>query len=90
MNMPRRYHRWALTLEPLLPAREVAVAYLGECGFDMFEPSGTGVVAHGEEGKVDTVLASTLLDEIRSFAEVNCDPSMVCLLYTSPSPRDPE
>lgn len=77
MNMPRRYHRWALTLEPLLPAREVAVAYLGECGFDMFEPSGTGVVAHGEEGKVDTVLASSLLDEIRSFAEVTCDPSMV-------------
>ena len=57
MNAPKRYHRWALTLEPVLPAREVAVAYLGECGFDMFEPSGTGVGAHGEEGKVEEVLA---------------------------------
>ena len=77
MNAPKRYHRWALTLEPVLPAREVAVAYLGECGFDMFEPSGTGVVAHGEEGKVDEVLAMQLLDEIRSFANVSCDQSMV-------------
>ena len=77
MNAPKRYHRWALTLEPVLPAREVAVAYLGECGFDMFEPSGTGVVAHGEEGKVDAELAMQLLDEIRSFAEVACDQSMV-------------
>ena len=77
MNAPKRYHRWALTLEPILPAREVAVAYLGECGFDMFEPSGTGVVAHGEEDKVDAVLAMQLLDEIKSFAEVTCDTSMV-------------
>ena len=77
MNSPKRYHRWALILEPLLPARDVAVAYLGECGFDMFEPSGTGVVAHGEEDKVDTALAMQLLDEIKSFAEVACDTSMV-------------
>ena len=77
MNAPKRYHRWALTFEPLLPAREVAVAYLGECGFDMFEPSGTGVVAHGEEGKVDEALAMQLLEEIRSFAEVACHTSMV-------------
>ena len=77
MNAPKRYHRWALTLEPLLPAREVAVAYLGECGFDMFEPSGTGVVAHGEEDKVDAVLAMQLLGEIKSFAEVACDTSVV-------------
>ena len=77
MNAPKRYHRWALTLEPLLPAREVAVAYLGECGFDMFEPSDTGVVAHGEEDKVDAELAVQLLDEIRAFAEVTCDRSIV-------------
>ena len=77
MTSLKRYHRWALTLEPLLPAREVAVAYLGECGFDMFEPSGTGVVAHGEEDKVDSELAIRLLDEIRTFAAVTCDQSMV-------------
>ena len=53
------------------------MAYLGECGFDMFEPSGTGVVAHGEEDKVDGQLAVQLLDEIRAFAEVTCDRSMV-------------
>ena len=76
MNAPKRYHRWALTFKPLLPAREVAVAYLGECGFDMFEPSDTGVVAHGVEDKVDAELAVQLLDEIRAFAEVTCDRSM--------------
>ena len=51
MNAPKRYHRWALTFEPLLPAREVAVAYLGECGFDMFEPSGTGVGLTGRKAR---------------------------------------
>lgn len=77
MTSPKRYHRWALILKPLLPAREVAVAYLGECGFDMFEPSSTGVVAHGEEDKVDTALAYQLLNEIKAFARVACDPSVV-------------
>ena len=77
MNAPKRYHRWALTLKPLLPAREVAVAYMGECGFDMFKPSSSGVVVHGEEDKVDAALATQLLDEIRAFAEVTCDRSIV-------------
>ena len=76
---PKTFHSWALTFEPVLPAKEVAVAYLSECGFSMFEPHDKGVVAHGATEEVDVDQAEACLEEIRAFA---------CLLYTSPSPRD--
>lgn len=61
-----------MLLDPVLPAREVAVAYLNECGFHMFEPHEKGVRVHGEVGVVDEELAELRLNEIRSFAEVEC------------------
>jgi len=62
--------KWSLTFDPTLPAREIAVAYLDQAGFTMFEPHETGVVAHGVKDEVDIVLASSLMEEIKTFANV--------------------
>lgn len=69
--MKKEFHTWEIQVEPLLPAREVVVAYLGDCGFSMFESIAQGVVAHGEVGEVDESLADACLNEIRAFAEVS-------------------
>lgn len=73
----KEFHAWNLVFDPVLPAREVAVAYLNECGFSMFEPHERGVLAHGEAGEVDEEAAEACLNEIRAFAEVVCDKRLV-------------
>lgn len=60
--------KWSFTFDPVLPAREVAVAYLDQSGFTMFEPHETGVVAYGVKEEVDVDLAWSLMEEIRDFA----------------------
>ena len=62
---------------PVLPGREVVVAYLSNAGFSMFEPNDKGVVVHGEVGEVDVALAQTCLEEVRAFAQVKCKREMV-------------
>lgn len=74
--MPKSFHKWNLRLEPVLPAREVAVAYLNDCGFNMFEPNDHGVVAHGLVGEVDVHQALDMLEEIRAFASVELEQSI--------------
>ena len=69
---PKTFHSWALTFEPVLPGKEVAVAYLSECGFSMFEPHDKGVVAHGATEEVDVDQAEACLEEIRAFADLTC------------------
>ncbi|MGB1384672.1 MAG: 50S ribosomal protein L11 methyltransferase [Flavobacteriales bacterium] len=75
--MQKEFHTWNLVLEPVLPAREVLVAYLNECGFSMFEPFDQGVVAHGDVADVDVALAEAMLEEVRAFASVACDKKVV-------------
>ena len=69
---PKTFHSWALTFDPVLPAKEVAVAYLSDCGFSMFEPHDAGVVAHGATEEVDVEQAEACLEEIRAFADLTC------------------
>jgi ribosomal protein L11 methyltransferase len=73
----KEFHTWNLVLNPVLPAREVAVAYLNECGFSMFEPHDEGVLAHGDVAEVDVPLAEAMLEEIRAFASVSCEKNVV-------------
>ena len=75
--MVKEFHTWDIVLDPVLPAREVAVAYLNECGFSMFEPHERGVLAHGELGEVQTDEAEACLDTIRAFASVTCEKRIV-------------
>ena len=75
--MVKEFHTWDIVLDPLLPAREVAVAYLNECGFSMFEPHERGVLAHGDVGEVQTEEAEACLDTIRAFATVTCEKRIV-------------
>lgn len=75
--MQKEFHTWNLVLEPVLPAREVVVAYLNECGFSMFEPHDRGVVAHGDVADVDLTLAEAMLEEVRGFASVTCEKKVV-------------
>lgn len=42
-----------LTLQPLQPASDVAIAWMSEVGFDMFENTETGVVVHAPWGQVE-------------------------------------
>ena len=74
--MNKSYHTWTIRLEPVLPAREVVVAYLNEAGFNMFEPNDTGVVVHGEVGDVDVPLAESMLEEVQAFAAVDVERSV--------------
>ncbi|MDG1674842.1 MAG: 50S ribosomal protein L11 methyltransferase [Flavobacteriales bacterium] len=73
----KEFHTWDIALDPVLPAREVAVAYLNECGFSMFEPHDHGVLAHGEVGEVQIDEAEACLETIRAFATVTCEKRIV-------------
>ena len=75
--MDKQFHRWDIEVTPVLPAREVVVAYLNEAGFSMFEPNDKGVVAHGEVSEVDVAEAQNCLDEIASFAKLKCTREVV-------------
>lgn len=75
--MTKEFHTWDLKFDPVLPAREVAIAYLDECGFTMFEPNDEGLLAHGEVGEVDVEEAEAKLNQIRAFAEVLCERHIV-------------
>lgn len=75
--MTKSFHRWSLTFHPALPAREIAVAYLDQAGFTMFEPEGNALVAHGILGEVDIELGMALVEEIRAFSEVSLEQEVV-------------
>ena len=56
-----------LRLQPVLPAREVAVVWLCEAGFDMFEPDDSGVIAHGSWGQIDRQVLAEVLENIKQI-----------------------
>ena len=65
-----RFLRLELILDPVLPAREVAVAYLNGCGFSMFEDSEQGLVAFARESEWDEGGMEDVIGELRSMATV--------------------
>ena len=58
-----------IELSPVLPAREVAVAWLSEVGFDMFETEDWGLNAHGLLEAVDRNGLHEILHELEQIAE---------------------
>ena len=66
-----------MLLNPVLPAREVVVAYLNECGFSMFEPHERGVLVHGEVEEVNEQEADLQLEAVAAFATVSVEKQRV-------------
>lgn len=56
-----------LALKPAQPAADVAVAWLSEIGFDVFEPNESGLVAHATWDGVDRLALAEVLDRLRSL-----------------------
>ena len=75
--MAKEFHSWNVLLDPVLPAREVVVAYLNECGFSMFEPHERGVLVHGEVEEVNEQEADLQLEAVAAFATVRVDKQRV-------------
>ena len=71
--MAKEFHSWNVLLDPVLPAREVVVAYLNECGFSMFEPHEYGVLVHGEVEEVNEQNADLQLEAVAAFATVTVE-----------------
>ena len=68
-----RYFRVSLLCQPILPAREVAVAYLSDCGFDMFEEADNCLVAYAKDNDLDDEEYRRSLAELREIAEVTVE-----------------
>ena len=62
-----------IRLNPLLPAREVAVAWLSEAGFDMFETASWGVVAHGSLENIQRDAVAEILSELSDLASISSE-----------------
>ena len=71
--MIKEFHSWNVLLDPVLPAREVVVAYLNECGFSMFEPHEKGVLVHGDVEEVNEQEAEMQLEAVSAFAAVRVE-----------------
>lgn len=73
-----QYLRVTLKFEPVLPAREVAVAYLSGNGFDMFEEDGDDMlIAYAKDSEWDEDGYRETLSSLRGFAQVEVDESWV-------------
>ena len=75
--MSKYFHTWNVILVPVLPAREVVVAYLNECGFSMFEPHEKGVLVYGGVEEVNEKEAEKQLAQIKAFASVKIEKQKV-------------
>lgn len=60
-----------LTLTPAQPAADVAVAWLSEIGFDVFEPNERGLVAHATWDGVNREDLAGVLDRLRNMPELD-------------------
>lgn len=73
MEKSDRFLRLTLHLNPVLPAREIAVAWLNGCGFSMFEEVESGVIAYAREPEWDKTEMNRVLESIAEIA--NCKAS---------------
>lgn len=65
-----RYFRVSMLCKPILPAREVAVAFLSSCGFDMFEEVEDCLVAYAQDDELDNQAYRRVISELRTIAEI--------------------
>lgn len=76
--MPEQhYSKLELTFEPVLPAREVALAWLSTCGFDMFEESETGLTAFAKSQAVNRPALEEVMCDLAELAAVSVKEEMV-------------
>ncbi len=62
------YLRLDIEFTPLLPAREVAIAYLSELKFEVFESTEKGLIAHIAANKIDSVELQFVKTQLESIA----------------------
>lgn len=77
MEKSDRFLRLSLALDPILPAREIAVAWLSDCGFSMFEEEPSGVVAYARESEWDEDATRQVLSQVEAVAEVKASQTFV-------------
>ena len=63
------YLRLDLEFTPLLPAREVAIAYLSELDFEVFESTDIGVVAYIPANNIDREKLAEVKEQLNAIAE---------------------
>ena len=64
------YLKVELELSPVLPAREIAIAFLSELEFEVFEPNDKGLIAHIPKLAVNRNELDSVKDRISEIAEV--------------------
>lgn len=64
------YLKVELELSPALPAREIAIAFLSELEFEVFEPNEKGLVAHIPKLAVNRKELDSVRDRIAEIAEI--------------------
>lgn len=77
MEKADRFLQLTLSLDPLLPAREIAVAWLSGCGFSMFEEAPTGITAYARESEWDEAAMDNVLSEVTEMADVQVEMTFV-------------
>ena len=65
------YLKVELELSPALPAREIAIAFLSELEFEVFEPNEKGLVAHIPKLAVNRKELDSVRDRIAEIAEIS-------------------
>ena len=70
MEVNDRFWRVSLQISPLLPGKEIAVAWLNECGFDTFEDQPEGLVAFAKESELNKVAYDDVLNELHAIAQI--------------------
>ena len=64
------YLKLTLKVEPVLPGREIALAWLETCGFDMFENKADGLIAYGKEGEINRESCHEILADLGGLADI--------------------
>lgn len=68
--MPKQFLSIQLHLNPVLPAREVALFWLSEIGFDVFESENWGLHAHGDLDQIDVDALHNVIQDLEALADV--------------------
>jgi ribosomal protein L11 methyltransferase len=77
MTSNPKYLKLTLKIEPLLPGREIALAWLDTCGFDMFENKAEGLIAYGKESDINRDACNEILLDLAGIAKVSSDLEVV-------------
>ena len=63
------YLKLELEFKPVLPAREIAIAYLAELDFEVFEPTDLGLIAHIPNTSVSRPDLDSVKQDLESITE---------------------